>query len=157
MAFGIWHLASGLGVGYGRGCAQNANTAHPLTPSPHHPIIIKAARILTVTQGTIENGVLVIRDGKIAAIGKQGEVALPADAEVIDASGMWVMPGQIDLHTHIGNNSGLHDYVHSLNPAFHVWEYIDPGRFPSEGLRSPAASRPSIRYRAAVATTPGSA
>lgn len=100
--------------------------AHPLTLPPARPIIIKAGRILTVTQGTIENGVLVIRDGKIAAIGKQGEVALPADAEVIDASGMWVMPGQIDLHTHIGNNSGLHDYVHSLNPAFHVWEYIDP-------------------------------
>src|SRR5689334_9754936 len=64
------------------------------------PLVIKAGRILTVTNGTIENGVLVIRNGKIAAIGKQGEVALPPDAEVMDASGMWVMPGQVDLHTH---------------------------------------------------------
>ena len=36
------------------------------------------------------------------------------------------MPGQIDLHAHIGNNSGLHDYVHSLNPGFRVWDFIDP-------------------------------
>src|SRR5689334_8139096 len=79
--------------------------------SSHKPLVIKAGRILTVTNGTIENGVLVIRDGKIAALGKQGEVTLPPDAEVLDASGMWVMPGQIDLHTHIGNDSGLHDYV----------------------------------------------
>ena len=95
-------------------------------PKPSKPLVIKAGRILTVTNGIIENGVLVIRDGKIAAIGKQGEVTLPPDAEMLDASGMWVMPGQIDLHCHIGNDSGLHDYVHSLNPAFRVWDYMDP-------------------------------
>ncbi|MCS6862642.1 MAG: amidohydrolase family protein [Abditibacteriales bacterium] len=90
------------------------------------PLAIKAAKILTVTRGTIDNGVIVIRDKKIAAVGKQGEVAIPPDAEVIDASDRWVMPGQIDLHAHIGNNSGLHDYVHSLNPELRVWDYIDP-------------------------------
>ncbi len=90
------------------------------------PLVIKAAKILTVTKGTIDNGVIVIRDKKIVAVGKQGEVAIPTEAEVIDASDKWVMPGQIDLHAHIGNNSGLHDYVHTLNPELRVWDYIDP-------------------------------
>src|SRR5438874_1973287 len=74
------------------GTPEHLNTrtpSHPLTPS--RPLAIKAGRILTVTQGTIENGVIVIRDGKIAAIGKQGEVAIPADAEIIDAPDMWAM------------------------------------------------------------------
>src|SRR5262249_46801388 len=90
------------------------------------PLVIKAGRILTVTKGSIQNGVIVVRDGKIAAVGKQGEVAVPADAEVMDVADRWAMPGQVDLHTHIGNNSGLHDYVHSLNPELRVWDFIDP-------------------------------
>jgi imidazolonepropionase-like amidohydrolase len=93
---------------------------------PARPLAIKAGKILTVTNGTITNGVIVIRNGKIAAIGKQGEVAIPSDAEVMDIGDRWIMPGQIDLHCHIGNDSGLHDYVHTLNPEFRVWDYIDP-------------------------------
>jgi len=89
-------------------------------------LVVKAGKILTVTNGVIENGVMVIRNGKIAAIGKQGEIAIPADAEILDVSDRWIMPGQIDLHAHIGNNSGLHDYVHTLNPEFRVWDYIEP-------------------------------
>lgn len=93
---------------------------------PAKPVAIKAGKILTVTKGVIDNGVIIIRNGKIAAIGKQGEVAIPADCEVIDASDRWVMPGQIDLHAHIGNNSGLHDYVHTNNPEFRVCDYLEP-------------------------------
>jgi imidazolonepropionase-like amidohydrolase len=116
-------LRCGLGI---LAAALALILSRPAVAQSARPLVIKAGRILTVTNGTIENGVLVIRNGKIAALGKQGEVALPPDAEIIDASGKWVMPGQVDLHTHIGNDSGLHDYVHSLNPAFRVWDYIDP-------------------------------
>ncbi len=101
-------------------------TVRPAAAQSAKPLVIKASHILTVTNGTIENGVIVVQNGKIVAIGKQGEVTLPADAEVMDATGMTVMPGQIDLHAHIGNDSGLHDYVHSLNPAFRVCDFIDP-------------------------------
>jgi imidazolonepropionase-like amidohydrolase len=93
---------------------------------PAKPLAIKAARILTVTKGVIQNGVIIVRNGKIAAIGKQGEVAIPSDVEVMDLGDRWVMPGQVDLHAHIGNDSGLHDYVHTLNPEFRVWDYLDP-------------------------------
>ena len=62
-------------------------------------IAIKGGKLLTVTNGTIENGTILIENGKIAAIG--ADVAIPEGAEVICAEGKWVTPGFIDAHTHI--------------------------------------------------------
>ena len=58
------------------------------------------ARIQTVTKGVIERGVLVIRDGKIAAIGP--DVSAPTDATVIDCNGLTLYPGMIDAGTQLG-------------------------------------------------------
>ncbi len=58
------------------------------------------ARIETITNGTIENGTLIIRDGKIESLG--AGVATPGDAEVIDCSGMTIYPGLIDAGTSLG-------------------------------------------------------
>jgi imidazolonepropionase-like amidohydrolase len=63
-------------------------------------ILIKNARIYPVVGAPIEKGDLLIRDGKIAGIGTAIEA--PADAKVIDASGMEVYPGFIDAYTHLG-------------------------------------------------------
>ncbi|HKR63237.1 MAG TPA: amidohydrolase family protein [Thermoanaerobaculia bacterium] len=60
--------------------------------------LIKNATILTITNGVIENGSLLIRGSKIAAVGK--DIAAPAGARVIDATGKFVMPGIIDTHSH---------------------------------------------------------
>jgi imidazolonepropionase-like amidohydrolase len=90
------------------------------------PLALKVGKIQTVTKGTINNGVIVIQHGKIIALGPANEVTIPAGADVVDAQDEWAMPGQIDLHAHVGNDSGLHDYVHTLNPEFRVWDYIDP-------------------------------
>lgn len=60
--------------------------------------LIRNATILTITNGTIENGSVLIRGGKIAAVGK--DIAAPAGANVIDATGKYVMPGIIDTHSH---------------------------------------------------------
>ena len=62
-------------------------------------LAIKGGTVVTVTGGTIENGVVLIENGKIKAVG--ANVEIPAGAEVIDASGKWVTPGFIDAHTHI--------------------------------------------------------
>jgi imidazolonepropionase-like amidohydrolase len=56
--------------------------------------------IETITKGRIERGTVVIRDGKIAAIG--ADVQAPADAEVIDCSGLTIYPGLIDAGTELG-------------------------------------------------------
>ncbi|HUP61495.1 MAG TPA: amidohydrolase family protein [Thermoanaerobaculia bacterium] len=60
--------------------------------------LIRNATILTVTNGTIENGSVLIRGSKIAAVGK--DIAAPANAQVIDATGKFVLPGIIDTHSH---------------------------------------------------------
>jgi imidazolonepropionase-like amidohydrolase len=63
------------------------------------PVLVKNATILTISHGTIPNGSILIRDGKIAEVGANLEA--PAGATVIDASGQFVMPGIIDPHEHI--------------------------------------------------------
>ena len=61
-------------------------------------VAITNATILTASHGTIENGTILIRNGKIAAVGK--DLAVPAGAQVIDGKGKFVMPGIIDAHSH---------------------------------------------------------
>ncbi len=61
---------------------------------------IRNARIVTVTGPVIENGTVVISNGKIAAVG--AGVSVPAGAKVIDAQGLSVYPGMIDADTEIG-------------------------------------------------------
>jgi imidazolonepropionase-like amidohydrolase len=61
-------------------------------------VAITNATILTASHGTIEKGTILIRNGKIAAVGK--DVAVPAGAQVIDGNGKFVMPGIIDAHSH---------------------------------------------------------
>jgi imidazolonepropionase-like amidohydrolase len=61
---------------------------------------ITNARIVPITGPVIERGTVVIRDGKIAAVGRN--VSIPAGARVINAQGMWVYPGFIDSGTTIG-------------------------------------------------------
>ncbi len=62
--------------------------------------ILTNAKIETVTRGTIEHGSLLIRDGKIAAVG--ADLAAPADAEVVDCAGLTIYPGMIDAGTRLG-------------------------------------------------------
>jgi imidazolonepropionase-like amidohydrolase len=66
-------------------------------------IVLRGGKLLTITHGVIENGVLIMQGGKIAAVGAAGSVgALPRNAQVIDVSGMTVYPGLIDSETRLG-------------------------------------------------------
>jgi len=66
------------------------------------PVVLKGGKLLTVSHGTIENGLLIIENGKIAAIGSGMAVKLPGNARVIDVTGMTVYPGLIDSETNLG-------------------------------------------------------
>jgi len=61
--------------------------------------LIRDATILTASHGTIEHAAILIRNGKIAAVG--GDVQAPRGARVVDAAGRYVTPGIIDAHSHI--------------------------------------------------------
>ena len=69
-------------------------------PFPSRTTVIRNATILTGSGPAIERGALLLKDGRIAAVGQA--VDAPADALVIDASGKWVTPGIIDTHSHLG-------------------------------------------------------
>jgi len=66
-------------------------------------LVIRGATVLTVTNGALAPGAVRIEDGRIAEVGASVEV--PAGVEVIEADGMFVMPGIVDAHSHIAAES----------------------------------------------------
>ncbi len=92
---------------------------------------ITNARIETVTNGTVERGTVVIRDGLIEAVG--ADVQAPADAEVIDGTGLTVYPGMIDGGTRlglqeIGSLSETRDYaeIGEVTPQMQALTAVNP-------------------------------
>src|SRR5215203_1439064 len=77
----------------------NPTTQQGVLP-PRGIFAIRNARIVTVSGPDIENGTVVIRDGKIEAVGTN--VSVPAGAQTIDGSGLSVYPGMIDAGTNMG-------------------------------------------------------
>ncbi|HWO00550.1 MAG TPA: amidohydrolase family protein [Blastocatellia bacterium] len=67
---------------------------------PSDTYAIKDARIVTVTGPVIENGTVVVANGKIAAVG--ASASIPAGAKIIDAKGLSVYPGMMDSDTEMG-------------------------------------------------------
>jgi imidazolonepropionase-like amidohydrolase len=78
-------------------------------PLPSVPTLIVNATILTGTGTRIENGSLLIRDGRIESIADRAGELSTASVAIIDAEGRWVTPGLIDVHSHLGvyANPGL--------------------------------------------------
>jgi imidazolonepropionase-like amidohydrolase len=66
------------------------------------PIVLKGGKVLTVSHGALENGVVVMQGGKITAVGSASSVNIPAGAQVIDTTGMTIYPGLIDSETQLG-------------------------------------------------------
>lgn len=64
------------------------------------PVLLQHATVLTGTGQRIENADVLMRDGRIVAVGTALDV--PADAQRVDATGKWVTPGIIDIHSHLG-------------------------------------------------------
>ena len=113
---------------YGAGALSlpaNDPFASTYAPFASRPTLIRNATVLTGTGQSIQNGAVLMRDGKIAAVGATLET--PADAVVIDAGGKWVTPGLIDTHSHLGvypapGTNALSDGNEATNPnTAYVW------------------------------------
>ncbi len=81
---------------------------HAQTEGPNHTILnapatiaITGGKLLTITHGTIDNGTIILSNGKITAVGP-ASTAIPAGATVFDAKGMTVYPGLFDSETQLG-------------------------------------------------------
>ncbi len=86
--------------------------------------VVRGGTVLTVTQGTIEDGSILIRDGKIAAVG--AGIEIPDGAAVIDAAGHYVMPGIIDAHSHIAIDGGGNEGSVAVSAMVGIRDVIDP-------------------------------
>lgn len=102
----------------------------PTVSLAQQPIVLKGGKLLTITHGVIENGVLVMANGKITAVGAAGSVTIPAGARVMDASGMTVYPGLIDSETYLGlteisaekSTNDLIELSDEIMPHMHVYD-----------------------------------
>lgn len=69
-------------------------------PLPSEPVLLRNATVLTGTGQRLDNADVLMRDGRIEAVGPG--LQAPADARVVDTTGKWVTPGVIDVHSHLG-------------------------------------------------------
>jgi imidazolonepropionase-like amidohydrolase len=81
-------------------------------------IAIRNATIITIANGDIANGNIVVRGGKITAVG--ANAAIPAGIRVIDGTGKFVMPGLIDAHSHAALEGGINEGSESVTPEVRV-------------------------------------
>jgi imidazolonepropionase-like amidohydrolase len=122
-AYGLRAVVTGLAVIVGT--LMSSATPTVSGQAAQNPVVaIRNATLVTVSHGTINNGTIVMRDGKIAALGTN--VQVPAGATVVDGTGKFVTPGIIDAHSHIGNDainegatavSSMTDMGQVLNPT----------------------------------------
>src|SRR5690349_24645808 len=101
--------------------AYSAGAAAP--PDAPSVIVIQNATVLTVSHGAIEHGSILIKDGKIAEVGQS--IKAPAGAQVIDASGQFVIPGIIDCHSHIAAES-INEGSVSVSSMVTMEEVLNP-------------------------------
>ena len=96
--------------------------------SPTQTIAIVGGKLLTITHGTIEDGVIVMSGGKIVAVGPASSTRVPKGAQIFDAKGMTVYPGLFDAETHLGltevaadaNSNDLVETADEIEPHMHV-------------------------------------
>ena len=94
------------------------------------PIVLKGGKLLTITHGIIPNGVLVIENGKISAIGPAASTKVPAGAKVVDVTGMTIYPGLIDSESELGlteisadqSTNDLVETSDEIMPHMHVYD-----------------------------------
>src|SRR3954470_14339637 len=75
-----------------RGTRNQSQPAPGQASAPVQPIVLRGGKLLTITHGTINNGVVVMENGKISAVGVAASVRVPGNAQVIDVTGMTVYP-----------------------------------------------------------------
>jgi len=86
--------------------------------------LIKNATVLTVSHGTLQNTDILIRKGKIVAVGKNLKAS--ENVHVVDATGKWVMPGIIDCHSH-SMLDAINELTYSVTSMARTRDVLDPG------------------------------
>src|SRR5262245_23103141 len=109
----------------GTNAKVTAGASSAVTNAAPTETLIKNATILTASHGTINNGSILIRDGKIAEVGPDVKARDP-NARVIDAAGKFVTPGIIDCHSHTAVEGSVNEGSLSVTAMVRIRDVIDP-------------------------------
>ena len=110
-----------------------ATAIAPVSTVAAQTIAITGGKVYPVSGPPIENGTVLIKDGKIVAVG--ANVTVPSDAEKVDASGKWVTPGLVDAETQLGlvevgfgagANESRARSEQGITPDFTSWDGLNP-------------------------------
>jgi imidazolonepropionase-like amidohydrolase len=127
--------------------AAPASSGNPVQAGPNNTAVappglvaITGGKLLTITHGTIENGVIVLENGKITAVGPAASTKVPKGAQVYNAKGMTVYPGLFDAETHLGlveveSDENSSDLVEKSDEIFPQMRVVDA--FHAETVRIP--------------------
>ena len=94
--------------------------APPVEATPGLRAFVGARIIDGSGDAPVTDGVLVVRDGRIEAVGARDAVDIPADAEQVDVGGRTIMPGLINAHGHVNNVRGLES-----DPSFYTEDHVE--------------------------------
>jgi imidazolonepropionase-like amidohydrolase len=97
-------------------------------------LVLEGAHVIPVAGPEIARGIIVVRDGRIEAVGPVGEVQPPSGATVEDVGGRVVIPGLVDTHSHVGiyprpavtANQDGNEMTGPVQPALRAIDAIDP-------------------------------
>ena len=118
---------------YVMAAACAASFIAPVSTLAAQTVAITGGKVYPVSGPPIENGTVLIKDGKIVAVG--ASVTVPADAEKVDASGKWVTPGLVDAETQLGlvevgfgagANESRARSEQGITPDFTSWDGLNP-------------------------------
>lgn len=90
---------------------------------------LRAGKVVTAAREgaqVVDDAVILIEGGKIQQVGRARELAIPAGFDVVDLGDRWVVPGMVDLHSHIGGTMDINDGVLQVNPGLRVTPAVVP-------------------------------
>src|SRR5207249_1003401 len=113
---------------------------------PSGTVVLRGARAITMKgDEVIENADVVVTDNRIAAVGRRGQVSIPAGTKTIDVSGKTIVPGFVDVHAHIWPAWNIH--------KTQIWEYLANLAYGVTTTRDPqTATTDVLSYRDMVET-----
>ena len=107
--------------------------APPSAGEPGGPgLALRASKVLTAAREgppAMDSALLLMREGKIEALGRADEIEVPDDYVQVDLGSAWIAPGLIDLHNHIGSGNSL--FINDINDTVYL---TNPGLRASAGV-----------------------
>ncbi len=112
-----------------------AGAADDAPPNKPGHVAIRAGRVLPVVGDPIDDGVVLVKNGRIEAVGPASEIAIPEGYELRHYPTGWVTPGWVELHAHVAGTD-LNDMVYPTNPELRNLDTIVPDNYQLRAARA---------------------